>query len=72
MGWTMSEYLTSEIHETDESVELRWEYNGNTYGIIMGQEMFDVLQRESGQRTAVLMEVLAYDVDGDGTFWDAS
>lgn len=71
MGWVMSEYLDAEIHETDETVELRWSYNENTYGIIMGQEIFDVLQRQSGQRTAVLMEVLAYDVDGSSEAWDS-
>jgi hypothetical protein len=65
----MSEYLDAEIHETDESVELRWRYNGITYGIIMGQELFDVLQREPGARTAILTEVLVHDADGDGTFW---
>lgn len=70
----MSEYVDAELHETDETVELRWRYNEIEYGIIMGQEIFEVLQREPGQRTAILMETLVFDVDdpGDGTFWDAS
>jgi hypothetical protein len=69
----MSEYVEAEIHETDESVELRWRYNEKTYGLMMGQEILDVLQRESGQKTAILMEALVFDVDTDhGTFWDAS
>jgi hypothetical protein len=60
----MSEYLHAEIHEDDEKVELRWLYNSQRYALVVGLELFDVLRVAEGQRSPVLLEVLAYDVDG--------
>lgn len=59
----MSEYVEAEIYETDETLELRWRYNGKRYGILIGQAMFDTLRLADGQQTAILTETLVYDVD---------
>lgn len=58
MGYvTMSEYLNAEIHETPETIEVRWDYNGRVYGLVMGQEMFDLLEITSGNKSPVLSRI---------------
>lgn len=71
MGAIMSEFLNAQIEITDETVELRWEESdGRQFGLKMGHDMHDALEREStNQRTAVLMEALVYDTDDEGTYW---
>lgn len=55
---TMSEYVNAEIHETEKTVELRWSYDEITYGLVMSQEMFDLLDISCGQQTPVLSKVM--------------
>jgi hypothetical protein len=37
---------------------LRWTYGENEYALLMGQEMFDLLDVTSGQATPVLSKVM--------------
>jgi hypothetical protein len=63
---TMSEYLYAEIHDSDETVEIRWTYNGKTYGLLMNQAMFDVLDISDGLPAPVLSKVMRPVVLRDG------
>jgi hypothetical protein len=54
----MSEYINAEIHETSEAVELRWEYGERQYGVLISQEMFDMLDISCGQQTPVLTKIM--------------
>jgi hypothetical protein len=58
MKLTMSEYVQAEIHETEKTVELRWQYGEIMYGLVMSQEMFDLLDISCGQMTPVLSKVM--------------
>lgn len=53
----MSEYVNAELHETAETIEVRWEYNGRVYGLVMSQEMFDRLDISKGEKTPVLRKI---------------
>lgn len=53
----MSEYVNAEIHETEHTIELRWEYEGRVYGLVMGQEMFTMLDITQGEKVPVLSKI---------------
>jgi hypothetical protein len=56
-GLIMSEYLNAEIHETEHSIELRWEYEGRVYGLVMGQEMFSMLDITEHKKSPVMSKI---------------
>ena len=64
---TMSEYVYSELHETDESIEMRWLYDGKIHALVMGHEMFEQTIVEPDQRAPALMELLVFDPNDAGS-----
>lgn len=64
----MSEYLeNARIHETADNVEIRWEYEEKTYGLIIPQEMLDLLCLDGGLDTPVLTKIMRFVRLGDDT-----
>lgn len=53
----MSEYVNAEIHETEDTIEIRFEYGDKQYGLVMAQEMFDFLDVSCGQQTPTLVKL---------------
>jgi hypothetical protein len=64
---TMSEYLENvEIHQTPDTVEMRWTYEGKQYGLLMNQAMFDVLDITDGLPAPILSKLMRPVVIRDG------
>lgn len=56
---TMSEYLErAEIHETDDTVEIRWTYNDRQYALLMASGMFDLLDISDGLPAPILSKLM--------------
>lgn len=55
----MSEFLDAEIHETIDSLELRWRYEDTTYGLVITPEMFDLLALDGGD-TPILARIITH------------
>lgn len=55
----MSQYLEqAQIHETQDTVEIRFHYNEIEYALAMSQAMFDLLDVSCGQTAPVLCKVM--------------
>jgi hypothetical protein len=54
----MSEYVVAEIHDSMDSLELRWEFDDRTYGLTFTPEMFDLLALDEGQESPVLTKIM--------------
>jgi hypothetical protein len=55
---TMSEYLNAEIHDSIDHLEIRFEYEGRRYGLVITPEMFDLLSIDEGKDSPVLAKIM--------------
>jgi hypothetical protein len=55
----MSEFLDAEIHDSIDSLELRWKHEGKTYGLVITPEMYDLLALNGGD-TPILARIITY------------
>lgn len=56
---TMSEYLENvELHQSEDTVEIRWTFEEKQYGLVMAWPMFELLDISDGLPSPILSKLM--------------